>query len=48
MHSMYANLVSLWDNKDKRLKKCTYKGMVDFIIRHKEGEDLDKRPAVIE
>ena len=35
-------LVGLLDNKDNRLKRLTVKDVIDFIIRHKENEDLDK------
>ena len=41
-------LVSLLDNKDDRLKRLAAKDVIDFIIRHKEIEDLDKRLAAIE
>jgi hypothetical protein len=41
-------LVSLLDNKDDRLKRLTAKDIIDFIIRHKEVEDLDKRLAAVE
>jgi len=34
--------------KDDRLKRLTAKDMIDFVIRHKENEDLDKRLTVIE
>ena len=35
-------LVGLLDNKDDRLKRLTAKDVIDFIIRHKENEDLDR------
>lgn len=41
-------LVDLLDNKDDRLKRLTAKDVIDFIIRHKENEDLDKRLAEVE
>ncbi len=36
-------LAGLLDNKDNRLKRLTAKDVIDFIVRHKENEDLDKR-----
>ncbi len=41
-------LVDLLDNKDNRLKRLAAKDAIDFIIRHKENEDLDERLTVIE
>lgn len=41
-------LVSLLDNKDNRLKRLAAKDIIDFIIRHKENEDLDKRLTEVE
>jgi hypothetical protein len=41
-------LVGLLDNKDDRLKRLAAKDVIDFIIRHKENEDLDKRLTEIE
>jgi len=41
-------LVGLLDHKDDRLKRLTAKDVIDFIIRHKENEDLDKRLTAIE
>ena len=41
-------LVSLLDNKDDRLKRLTAKDIIDFIIRHKENEDLDERLKKVE
>ena len=41
-------LVSLLDNKDNRLKRLAAKGVIDFIIRHKENEDLDNRLKEVE
>jgi hypothetical protein len=41
-------LVALLDKKDDRLKRLTAKDIIDFIIRHKENEDLDKRLTEVE
>ena len=41
-------LVGLLDKADDRLKRLTAKDVIDFIIRHKENEDLDKRLAEVE
>jgi len=41
-------LVGLLDNKDNRLKRLTAKDVIEYIIKHKENEDLDKRLAAIE
>ena len=41
-------LTGLLDNKDDRLKRLTAKDIIDFIIRHKENEDLDKRLKAVE
>ena len=41
-------LTGLLDNQDDRLKRLTSKDIIDFIIRHKENEDLDKRLTEIE
>jgi len=41
-------LVSLLDNKDNRLKRLAAKDVIDFMIRHKENEDLDERLTEIE
>ena len=41
-------LVGLLDNKDDRLRRFTAKDIIDFIIRHKETEDLDKRLTEVE
>lgn len=38
-------LAGLLDNKDNHLKRLTAKEIIDFIIRHKEIEDLDRRLA---
>ena len=41
-------LVDLLDNKDDRLKRLAAKDVIDFIIRHKENEDLDDRLTEVE
>jgi hypothetical protein len=41
-------LVGLLGSKDDRLKRLTAKDIIDFIIRHKETEDLDKRLTEVE
>ena len=41
-------LVGLLDNKYNRLKRLTVNDVIDFIIRHKENEDLDKRITEVE
>ena len=41
-------LTGLLDNQDDRLKRLTAKDIIDFIIRHKENEDLDKRLTEVE
>lgn len=41
-------LVSFLDNKDDRLKRLASKDVIEYIIKHKEIEDLDKRLAAIE
>lgn len=41
-------LTGLLDHKDDRLKRLTAKDIIDFIIRHKENEDLDKRLTAVE
>ena len=41
-------LTGLLDHKDDRLKRLTAKDIIDFIIRHKENEDLDKRLKEVE
>jgi hypothetical protein len=41
-------LVSLLGNKDDRLKRLAAKDVIDFIIRHKENEDLDERLKEVE
>ena len=41
-------LVGMLDNKDDRLKRLAAKDVIDFIIRHKENEDLDERLKEVE
>ncbi len=41
-------LVGLLDVKDDRLKRLAAKDVIDFIVRHKENEDLDERLTAIE
>ncbi len=41
-------LVGLLDNKDNRIKRLAAKDIIDFIVRHKENEDLDRRLTEIE
>lgn len=41
-------IVSLLDHQDDRLKRLTAKDIIDFIIRHKVNEDLDKRLTAVE
>jgi len=41
-------LVSLLDSKDSRLKRLAAKDIINFIIRHKENEDLDRRLTEVE
>ena len=43
-----STLVGLLDTGDDRLKRLTAKDIIDFIIRHKENEDLDKRLTAVE
>lgn len=40
--------MSLLNNKDDRLKRLAAKDVIDFIIRHKENEDLDERLKEVE
>ena len=40
--------MGLLDNKDDRLKRLAAKDIIDFIIRHKENEDLDERLKEVE
>ena len=41
-------LVGLLDNKDDWLKRLAAKDVIDFIIRHKENENLDERLKEVE
>ena len=41
-------LVGLLDNADDRLKRLAAKDIIDFIIQHKENEELEQRIATIE
>lgn len=41
-------LAGLLDVKDDRLKRLAAKDIIDFIVRHKENEDLDKRLTGVE
>ena len=43
-----VEVTGLLDNKDDRLKRLTAKDIIDFIIRHKENEALDKRLTEVE
>ena len=43
-----STLVGLLNSKDERIKRLTAKDVIDFIIRHKENEDLDKRLTEVE
>ncbi len=42
------NLVKLLGHKDDRLKRMACKDVIEYIIKHKENEDLDKRLTAIE
>ena len=41
-------LVGLLDSKDGRLKRLAAKDIINFIVRHKENEDLDERLRKVE
>ena len=41
-------LVSFLDNKDDRLKRMACKDVIEYIIKHKENEDIDERLTAIE
>ena len=41
-------IVGLLDNKEDRLKRLTAKDIIDFIMRHKENEDLERRLTEVE
>jgi hypothetical protein len=38
----------LLDNKDDKVERLTAKDIIDFAIRHKKNEDLDKRLTEVE
>ena len=42
------NLVELLDHTDDRLKRMACKDVIEYIIKHKENEDLDERLTAIE
>ena len=42
------NLVGLIDNKDERLKRLACKDIIEYILEHRENEDLDKRLTEVE
>ena len=42
------NLVELLDHTDDRLKRMACKDVIEYIIKHKETEDLDERLTAIE
>ena len=48
MTKAVETLVGLLDVKDDRLKRLTAKDVIDFIIKHKENEDLDRRLTEVE
>ena len=41
-------LVVLLDNTNDRLRRLAAKDIIDFIIRHKENEELEERIAALE
>lgn len=41
-------LVDLLNHKDDRLKRLTAKDIIEYILKHKEVEDLEKRLTAIE
>jgi len=41
-------LTGLLDDSDKRLKRFAAKDVIEYFIRHKELEDLEKRITAIE
>jgi hypothetical protein len=41
-------LVGLIDNKDDRLKRLTCNDIIEYILKHKEVDDLERRVAAIE
>jgi ribosomal protein L29 len=38
----------LWVVKDSRLKRLTAKDIIDFVIRHKDNEELNERLKEVE
>jgi molecular chaperone DnaK (HSP70) len=42
------NLVKLLDHADERLRRLACKDVIEYIIKHKEVEDLEKRLTAIE
>jgi molecular chaperone DnaK (HSP70) len=42
------NLVKLLDNTDNRLRRLACKDVIEYILKHREIEDLDKRLTAIE
>jgi len=43
-----STLVGLLDTGDERTKRLTANDLIDFVIRHRENEDLDKRLTEVE
>ena len=41
-------LAGLLDNKDDRLKRLAAKDVIDFFVKHKETEDIDRRLTEVE
>ena len=41
-------LTGLLDDSDKRLKRFAAKDVIEYFIKHKENEDLDRRLTAIE
>ncbi len=48
LNKAVENLVGLIDNKDDRLKRLACKDVIEYILKHKEIEDLENRIAAIE
>jgi phage terminase small subunit len=42
------NLVGLLDNKNDRLKRLACEDVIEYILKHKEIEDLENRISAIE
>jgi phage terminase small subunit len=42
------NLVKLLDHADERLRRLACKDVIEYILKHKETEDLEKRITAIE